>query len=430
MNFAASWKWKTGAGRPAVSPQHARSLDREADPQWQKVYLREQEIDNTMLGTDALPVRSAADRARLYSDLAMVRVHVVDATGDVYRETRFYREAAAGWLRTSPAPVFWGQGQDLETRYFHINFRQADVDAVLPAASQLDKLYLDLRSDLGLAEPSEKLAIEVAPETLRTLGLLGFEEGRLIVPSPLLVQTPADLSDSAVLVQTVAPALVDQVWNEALYLVADNSQWHGIRPEWNSMLRGMQIWQARGGGATAARWYTDTTAWLYREALAIQSKQRAPMGLDWQTLCLQDSLWRRNVPTLVSLASLCLDPQWQFHLQYMAAAPVALSQLINSDDWEAAPSGPLHRDWVHSMAAATVVEYLVQTYGRDQLPLLLDSLRTHESWEAMTPELLGISAQEFENGWRAHLAEKYGFEEAMRNEQTGLPSGSHTSAIR
>ena len=382
--------------------------------------MREQETNSTTLAPGVLPQQAIVDQTRLRSELAMVQVIVSDAAGDAYRETRFYREEPEGWLRTSPAPAFWGREQVLETAHFRIHYRQADARAVADASEQLDKIYVGLRKDLGLPDSHEMLSVEVAPVSLNALRFLQFEDNHLIVPSPLLLQAPADLADNAVLVQTVTPALVDQVWNDALYPATGDRQWYGIRPEWSSMLRGMQIWQAYASRELPAHWYADTTNWLYRDAPVIRSGQRAPTFLDLQTLCREDSIWRYNVPSAVSLASLCIDPDWRLHLKYMPAAPVALGQLVDFMDWETTPSSALYGDWMRSIAASTVVDYFVYTYGREQLPLLVDGFRSHDSWEPLIPDLLGISAQEFETGWRAYLAEQYGFEDGMQEEEAGF----------
>jgi hypothetical protein len=64
--------------------------------------------------------------------------------------------------------------------------------------------------------------------------------------------------------------------------------------------------------------------------------------------------------------------------------------------------------WEQTLALATLIEYVVTTYGREQLPALLAALGQHESWETLIPAIYGVSAIEFEAGWQAYLAAHYG----------------------
>jgi hypothetical protein len=64
------------------------------------------------------------------------------------------------------------------------------------------------------------------------------------------------------------------------------------------------------------------------------------------------------------------------------------------------------------MAAQTVVEYAVMTYGRERLPTLPGGLvgargPGYETWDALVPAVFGVSAGEFEAGWQAYLAARY-----------------------
>src|SRR5262245_38381866 len=48
-----------------------------------------------------------------------------------YRQTRFYRRMATGWVQTEPDAALWGSERSLETPYFVYHFRQNDAQAVL-----------------------------------------------------------------------------------------------------------------------------------------------------------------------------------------------------------------------------------------------------------------------------------------------------------
>jgi hypothetical protein len=61
-----------------------------------------------------------------------------------------------------------------------------------------------------------------------------------------------------------------------------------------------------------------------------------------------------------------------------------------------------------TVALATLIEYAVAAYGRDRLPALVAGLGQYESWDTLLPAVFGVSATEFEAGWQAHLAARYG----------------------
>ncbi|HEX9802405.1 MAG TPA: hypothetical protein VGB35_04065, partial [Gammaproteobacteria bacterium] len=60
------------------------------------------------------------------------------------------------------------------------------------------------------------------------------------------------------------------------------------------------------------------------------------------------------------------------------------------------------------MSMATLLEYVADTYERERIPVLLAAFGAHERWDTLVPAVFGISAEEFEAGWRSYLQEKYG----------------------
>ena len=59
-------------------------------------------------------------------------------------------------------------------------------------------------------------------------------------------------------------------------------------------------------------------------------------------------------------------------------------------------------------AAASLIAYLVHTYGEERLPDLLAAFGRHNRWETLAPVVFGVPASEFEAGWQAYLADRYG----------------------
>jgi hypothetical protein len=59
------------------------------------------------------------------------------------------------------------------------------------------------------------------------------------------------------------------------------------------------------------------------------------------------------------------------------------------------------------MAAETVVDYAVTTYGREWLPALVQGLGQYETWDELVPAVFDIPVSEFEAGWQAYLTTRY-----------------------
>jgi hypothetical protein len=73
---------------------------------------------------------------------------------------------------------------------------------------------------------------------------------------------------------------------------------------------------------------------------------------------------------------------------------------------------------VASVAAfATLFEYIsadegerngAGTQGAEKIRALIAAIPDHQSWDTLIPTLFGVSRRDFEAGWNAFLAERYG----------------------
>lgn len=52
------------------------------------------------------------------------------------------------------------------------------------------------------------------------------------------------------------------------------------------------------------------------------------------------------------------------------------------------------------MSLVTIVDYIVATYGCDQLASLIAVSVWYDSLDALAPEVFGVSVTDFEQGWR------------------------------
>jgi hypothetical protein len=80
----------------------------------------------------------------------------------------------------------------------------------------------------------------------------------------------------------------------------------------------------------------------------------------------------------------------------------------------AEPSHGVYDGWagmedalLETLTLETVIEYGVATYGHDALPRLIAAMGEHDSWQRLIPALFATSAEEFEAGWQAYLAQQY-----------------------
>ena len=61
-----------------------------------------------------------------------------------------------------------------------------------------------------------------------------------------------------------------------------------------------------------------------------------------------------------------------------------------------------------SVLGVTLIEYVVQTYGRHRLADLVQAAREHQRLQELIPSALGVDFPTFEAGWRSYLERTYG----------------------
>jgi hypothetical protein len=202
-----------------------------------------------------------------------------------------------------------------------------------------------------------------------------------------------EMSDGDVVLRAVVAALVTHTISAAF---AQESP----RREWMTMARGLQLWEVYVGSNTLAPWFYETTDWLYDDAPVIRNRQRVASTKDLHILCREVYIWQ-TLASALSLPALCMNKQWQVVMQnYLTQPPARLDQLLYDVDAVGYPGDGWFGNWERNVAAATVIDYVTQTYGRERLPALIGGLRTHSSWTTLIPDVFGISAEAFERRWR------------------------------
>jgi len=65
------------------------------------------------------------------------------------------------------------------------------------------------------------------------------------------------------------------------------------------------------------------------------------------------------------------------------------------------------------LAAESFMTFVVDTYGTQRLTSLFEALTHHSSWSEIIRTTYGLSTDEFEAKWNAHLIKDYGLEELV-----------------
>jgi hypothetical protein len=390
--------------------------------------------EETLSGQNSLPAyrRTAMQIAELDGHLD-VELHTVEVQGDgasasvadqvaarvvmyteygapVYRQTRFYQRIGPDWRQIPPDAALWGPERSLETPSFVFHFRQNDAEVVMAVASQVDALYTTMRRNVGLplTPSAEKLVIEVS--VTQSPGNARYQPHNyerfmmadlLVVASPAVYLAPVDMTDADLLAQSLALPLITQVSMQA-------SEQDQIRSAWQPMLKGLRLWQVWDMDLSLALWREEIVWWIYLDRPGAGSAQTVMLPRQYEALCASHALWM-EAPTMLGIPLLCNGLDWQ--AWYTGAwgprhPPVRLGQLAVP-----APAGYAQEGtsiWGQTVALATLIDYAVTTYGRERLPVLVAGLGRYNTWETLLPAVYGVSPDEFEAGWQAYLATRYG----------------------
>jgi hypothetical protein len=264
---------------------------------------------------------------------------------------------ADGWQPVAPLNFFWAERRSRDTRYLHLDYSPRDEAAVREIAPQLDALLLRLHNDLGLPPPSSERRIEIAIAIVEGSDVrvtdLRYSGNTLIISPPEMIPRPLGISNGETLRQMIAYALAAKTFSTARSA-------YPVPCHWRTVGEGISLW---------LRWEDHTL----------------PSRRHWEYQSVR-RVWSRsnNLPALDNL----LTPS----LNCAAPPPIFEVEILNS-------GGPLPRNEL----AATLIEYMVATYGRDFLPTLLRDLKTYTSWNDLAQKTVNLSADELEAGWHAYL---------------------------
>jgi hypothetical protein len=300
-----------------------------------------------------------------------------------------------------------GEERTLETPYFVYRFRQVDAPVVIAVAPQVDALYITLRQNFGLPirPDAEKLLIQLSPTPsidTRTPWLRVADQ--FTVPAPEVYPAQVGLTDVELLAQSIALPLSGHV-------LAQAKEQYQVDLAWQQMMNALYLWQIWDLDLPLATWRDDVVRWVYLTLPASAAGQSVTLPSRYSELCAVHRLWAQT-PAQLGIPLICteLDGQaWFFsssmnlHNSLMRLGQFAVA--LQPDPYDFVQL--VHRP-DRTVALATLIDYAVVTYGRERLPALMAGLGQSTTWETLLPPVFGVSPAEFETGWQAFLAERYG----------------------
>ncbi|RIK39333.1 MAG: hypothetical protein DCC55_18425 [Chloroflexi bacterium] len=244
----------------------------------------------------------------------------------------------------APPPLIdeevWGVRFTIVTRHFRFEVYQRDSATFTELAAGIDERYLTLRRTLGLVAPAASLTVVVALHPL-AMGWRQVDD-QMVIVSPAFL--PAEDAGSAA--ATLTHLLLKPLTHIALAEALNETP---VRRQWHPMVDGLRLW------------LQNCHAVLPQRPCPLL---HSPVGNTVAILALYD------IDDL-----LVADPDWFYST----------------------------RRAVQVQSAVSVIAYVAHVYGAERLPSLLHAFGQHNSWQTLAPEVFGLSAQEFEQGWQQYL---------------------------
>lgn len=354
----------------------------------------------------------------LRDDMAAVKVVVNDPSRpSSYRETRFYQQTVNGWQRSPKAVRFWGASQHLESEHFVFHYRRQDIAAVTAAAPALDALYNRLYQALNRPTPitDEKMTVWVfAGSASEERDLPVMARSTIQVPSPGLLQIPADVSDAEVIALNVGISLIHQL------LPRTSPSWLESNRElqgwWSQPLtEGLRLWLLWDTDPLLARWHRALLSSYFVTPCASCLRQPASLQADYLKSCqILDMLGlfrveAFSVPCTGTFGSVADYSVADYTFLLPPQAPSNLSTLAPGTPTSQSDVRLLYKSYGGQIVLmAALLEYVEHTYGSEKVTVLLTAFGSYAQAETLFPAVFGISAEEFENEWRIYLAKQYG----------------------
>ena len=188
-------------------------------------------------------------------------------------------------------------------------------------------------------------------------------------------------------------ALADQAIYEAGVM-------HEVPVSWQPLLGGLRLWLLWQADGPLTESRKNIIRWRFGNEDTSFPMEGPPH------ICQTFAIWRLS-PLNYSLPLAC-GPADSSNLR-LSSAPTTLIELglpeavwgIEDDQTQLFGS---HNSNAGPVALALLIEYAVERYGEETLPVLLTTLDKHNSWETLIPAVYEVETGEFEAGWRESIA--------------------------
>jgi hypothetical protein len=287
--------------------------------------------------------------------------------------------------------------------HFVILYREVDAAAVYQLAARLEARYVKLRGDLGLSATSANTyTIEVATDQVQNLFSFNYLTRKMSVTSPTLLSGPTLLTGPKLLaapVEIPAATLLEEatLYPLARFVLYEAIDQHGLRWKknfypWRTIVAGIPLWELWDEGGPLSTGHEEIIRWLYANGKNPGAAKALPDG--YERLCRVYRIWQIS-PRDLYLPLAC-RPSDQ-HPAHFPALPATWLQ----------PQSESESEFAIAVMNETLIEYIVATYGRDQLPALLTATGSYSDKVTLIHALFGISAADFEAGWQNYLEAHY-----------------------
>lgn len=243
----------------------------------------------------------------------------------------------------------------MASAHVHYEAGERTVEAMYSVAAASDRSYQQLHQEFGLTlpVPANKLKIFVdhLPDGANGVSVYSHSQrvDYLFVPlSPASTAQRKGITQIDVVTNDIYRELTDYVLGRAI----ENRE---MKPQWKAMTVALQFYLQRENGNNP-NWRSHAVFLPHRHAA-----QNRSIDLVYQVIGEEvgtDDEWFRRTPTTYTIA----DP---------------------------------------------LIEFILETYGYAQIPLLLDAFAEHETWETLAPAVFGTSARRFEEDWHIYLKQQY-----------------------
>lgn len=318
-----------------------------------------------------------------------------------FRETRFYRQHGEHWKLAAPNASFWGPKRTLETPSLRFRFHDKDKALVTALAPRLEISYTAMRQNFGLTRHREKeklkIDISLTEQSWRKV-MQSDADQTLTVSSPAIRRRPVELSDTDLLYESVVHLLLEEAMRET-------TQIYEIDHNWILMVDALRLWQLWESNGMLSSWREEIVTWFLAGSEDDPVVNEPHLLPQYEQLCAMHRAWG-IMPALYGALLTCTEHD-QFMLQSGLATPHSFD-LSGPILEQTAPNDESHYRG-QTIVLETLLEYVVATYGVEQIPRLLSAFGQHEWWETLIPAVFDVTADEFKEGWQTYLAETYSY---------------------